>query len=314
MRTTFGLVLAIMLIGACGSDSSSVGDDDGMASPDAGPLARAPDLKLVSPDIDIDPGQEVTYCWYFRTTNQKPLAIERWQSTMTPGSHHLILYTSKDDVLPVGTVTTDCVGQGTGAGVWTYSAQDAVGELQLPADDGTGKPLAMELRPNQAGFLQMHYNNRTDQVIRAHVEVSAYALADGTPYTKTAAYVTYNGDISIPIGAVNDVETMSCSVPATNKFWLMTTHAHKHAVRTTVKDGATVVFNSTSWEHPGNKLWTGPFYQFSSGKLTYECAYINTSSRVIKAGQSAQYDEMCMASGYYFPATGPMFCYNNIPL
>jgi hypothetical protein len=313
MRTTFGLVLALMIIGACGSDNGA-GDDDDMSPPDAGPMAEPPDLKLVSPDIEIDPGQEVTYCWYFRTQNTKPLAIKQWLSTMTPGSHHLILYTSQNDVLPAGTVTTDCIGQGTGAGVWTYAAQDSVADLQLPSDDGNGKPLAMEIGPNQAGFLQMHYNNRTDAVLKAHVEVSANALDDGAAYTKTAAYVTYNGDISIPPGAMNDVETMSCNVPATSKFWIMTAHAHKHAIRTTVKDGATVVFNSPDWEHPGKQLWPGPFYQFSSGKLTYECAYKNTSNRVITDGQSAQYDEMCMASGYYFPATRPLFCYNTIVL
>jgi hypothetical protein len=313
MRTTFSLILAIMIIGACGSDSSPPGGDDDDMSPDGGTTAEPPDLKLVSPDIDIDPGQEVTYCWYFRTTNQKPLAIKHWQSTMTPGSHHLILYTSKTDVYPPPFLTTDCVGQGTGAGVWMYAAQNAVEELKLPADDGTGKPLAMEIGMNQSGFLQMHYNNRSDQVIKAHVEVSAYALAEGTAYTKTAAFVTYNDKINIPIGAVGDVETMSCNVPAANKFWLMTTHAHKRAVHTSVKDGATVVFESNDWEHPGAKQ-LAPFYQFSSGKLTYECTYNNTSSRVIMAGPSAQTDEMCMASGYFFPATRPVFCYNNIPI
>ena len=73
MRTAFALVLAIAL-GACGSTGPGGGDDDDTTTPPDGDVpAIPPDIKLVSPDISIDPGQEVTYCWYFRTPNTKPL-------------------------------------------------------------------------------------------------------------------------------------------------------------------------------------------------------------------------------------------------
>jgi hypothetical protein len=96
---------------------------------------------------------------------------------------------------------------------------------------------------------------------------------------------------------------------------MMSMHTHKQAVRIAVKDGmpmtGTTVFESTDWEHPGAKRWDGPFHTFVSGKLTYECQYTNPSNRAIEDGDSAQTDEMCMASGYFFPATQPMFCYDN---
>jgi len=312
MRTTFALLLAVTL-GACGSDSSGDGGDDGVGS-DGGPTADPPDLMLVSPDINIDPGQEVTYCWYFRTSNTKPLAIKQWQSTMTPGSHHLILYTTTTDVLPVNTVSTNCDSVALGGGTWTYAAQTPLEDLKLPADDGAGKPVAMEIGANQSGFLQMHYNNRTDVAIKAHVEVGGYALPEGTAYTRTAAYVTYNADIDIMVGETGHIESKSCAVPTTSKFWLMSTHAHKSAVHTAVKDGTTVVFESDSWEHPGSRQWDAPFYSFASGRLTYECTYNNTTGLRLRSGPSAQYNEMCMASGYFFPATRPVFCINSLPL
>ena len=53
----------------------------------------------------------------------------------------------------------------------------------------------------------------------AHVTLNGYALAAGTAYTQTAAFVTYNGAISIPPHAVNDVESMTCTVPTNVKFW-----------------------------------------------------------------------------------------------
>jgi hypothetical protein len=96
----------------------------------------------------------------------------------------------------------------------------------------------------------------------------------------------------------------------------MSTHAHKQAVHTEVRDGmptsTNVVFASDEWEHPGAKAWmTSPFYTFASGKLTYECTYNNPTNRTITTGDSAQTDEMCMATGYYFPATKATICYNN---
>jgi hypothetical protein len=318
MRTAFALVL-VAALGACGTHGTGGGDDGDdttMMPPDGSTTTTTHDLKLVSPDKTIDPGQEVTFCWYFRADNDKALAIKHWQSTMTPGSHHLILFTSATELMPKDTVTVDCAGMANGGGVWTYSAQSPEAELALPADDGTGKPVAMELAAHQAGFIQVHYNNRSDQAITAHVEVTADALGAGVAYTKTAAYVTYNGEINIPAGSVaapsHADATMSCSVPATSKFWLMTTHAHKQADHTFVKDGGAAVFDSADWEHPGVKQWTAPFYSFTSGKLTYECTYTNTTPRAIQDGESAQQDEMCMASGYFFPATKPVFCYDNL--
>ena len=72
---------------------------------------------------------------------------------------------------------------------WTYSAQTPSAELQLPADDGGGKPLAQEVAPNTAGFFQMHYLNATDEPIQAHVVLDAYALEANDVYTPTAPYV-----------------------------------------------------------------------------------------------------------------------------
>lgn len=325
MRAVLALLLTAT-IGACGADGlaggGAPGDDDGMATADAPPPTEAaPDLELTSPDVTIDPGQEVTFCWYFRTKNTRQLAIHHWQSSMTTGSHHLILYTTPTDFMDPGTVSVVGCSPSSGSAVWMYSAQNPEQDLKLPGNDGTGKPLGMEIPPNQAGFVQMHYVNHSDQPLVAHMTVRGYALAEGVEYTKTAAYVTYNGSISIPPGATAqapDVESMTCNVSPDSKFWIMSSHTHKQSIHVAIKDGAaangTTIYESTDWEHPVGKMWDASFYQFSTGKLTYECAYVNATTRTIHTGDSAQTDEMCMASGYYFPATRPMFCYNNIAL
>lgn len=322
MRTSLACVLLSSSLVACGSSGNGpIGDDDVPA--DSNPdLPPPPDrgFRVVSPDITIEPGQEITYCYYFRTPNTEKLAIKQWKSDMTPGSHHMIMYTTQSDAQPVGTVSSQDCGLGTGGSLnipaWTYSAQTPTAEISFPTDDGAGKPLAQEIAPNTPAFFQMHYLNATDQPIQAHVTLDAYALEASASYTQTSPFITFAGDLSIPPGATNFVEARGATPAAGTKFWMMSTHSHKQSVKTRVLDGTTEVFTSTDWEHPGASTFMTPteFYTFQTGKLTYECTYDNTGSnanRTVKTGDSAEFDEMCMASGYAFPAATARFCYGT---
>jgi hypothetical protein len=285
-------------------------------------------FQLMSPTIDIDPGAEVTYCYYFRTPNTGELLIQRWASHMTPGSHHMILYLTPTDQQPPGTMSpTNCgITKGTGGPVWTYSAQTPDAESQLPSDDGNGNPVGQVIKARQSGFLQMHYLNATDSVIHAHVELNAYAYPDSVQVTPAAPFVTSNLDIQLmpgsPTNPTMGMVNGSCPVPLdpTGKpprFFMMTTHTHKQGVHTFVKDGATTVFDSMNWEHPGTAIWPTPptsqFYTFKSDTLFYQCEYLNPNNRTILTGDSAATDEMCMAIGYFFPAAGGIghFCLNS---
>ena len=324
MRTT-GLFAFMFVIG-CGGGGGTSNDqmmgDDNPPMPDGGditPPARG--FQIVTPDIDIQPHQEITYCYYFRTPNTEPMAIKKWVSSMTPGSHHLIMFTTPQDQMPPGTISAANCGFGGGSTnipSWTYSAQTPMAEMQLPADDGNGKPLAIDIAAKSAGFVQMHYYNPSDNVIKAHVTINAEALDAGAAYTKTAAYVTYDTNINIGPGATNVVETLTCNSPSNAKFWLMSTHAHKQAIKTEVYDGTMMAMMSTDWAHPIPATWmTSPFFTFSTGKVTSRCTYNNTgdnAGRTITAGDSAATDEMCMASGYYFPATKSVICLGGLIL
>ena len=324
MRST--RLIACLFVVACGGGGGTSNDmnmgDDMPPDPDGGITPPVRGFQIKSPPQMIGAGAEITYCYYFRTPNTEAMAIKKWESVMTPGSHHLIMFTTgTTDKMPPGTVSAANCGFGGGiSGIpsWTYSAQTAMQSMSLPADDGTGKPLAIDIPPNTAGFIQMHYFNATDEPIMANVTVNAEALDAGVAFTKTAAYITYNAQISIPPGATNDVEQQACNAPAGAKFWLMSTHAHKQAIKTEVLDnvGSPPVMMSTQWEHPVPAMWmAAPFYTFASGKVTYRCTYNNTtapnSNRTITSGDSAATDEMCMASGYYFPATKSLMCLND---
>jgi hypothetical protein len=328
---TLGSVALLAALAACTANSAT-GDDDGMGSgsdpgmgsgSDMDPAPPARGFQMKSPDITIKAGQEITYCWYFKTPNTEAYTIKRWVSHMSSGSHHMIVFFTNSLSQPEGTVSSSSCGFGggtNGLGAWVYAAQNEDADMMLPSDDGNGQPIGMDVPPAQAGFIQMHYLNTTDEDIVVHVTLNGEAYDAGVATTKTAAYVTYNGNISIPAMSqpptAGTIATNTCNIPATSKVWLVSTHSHKQAIHTEVRDGAAsstnVVFESDQWEHPGAKAWmTSPFYQFSTGKLTYECQYKNDTNRTITDGDSAQTDEMCMATGYIFPASKATICYNN---
>ncbi|MDB4956076.1 MAG: hypothetical protein JWO36_3645 [Myxococcales bacterium] len=319
MRSSFVFGLAIastVALGACGKDNAGT-DVDASTTSDGSGGGGTPAFEIVSKDVTLMPGEQVTYCYYFHTSNTTDVLINKWVSDMSTGSHHAILYMTPGATQPAdGTIDTSCGGLNGGrAPIWTYATQTPHQEENLPADDGTGKPLAQKIAPNSQGYIQLHYLNASDAAITAHIDLKAYALPTGTAYTQTDAYVTYNNDISIPPNATNLKVTASCPLPAGVKFWAMSTHSHKQSVTTDVMDGTSSIFHGTDWEHPGSKNWmTMPFYTFAQPKLTWDCVYDNTTpppagnnDKTVVAGQSAVTNEMCMATGYFFPSTGPKF-------
>jgi len=288
-------------------------------------------FQLASPTIDVNPGVEVTYCYYFHTSNTRDLMIQSWASHMTAGVHDAIVFLTPTDQQTAGTMsTTDCgiTNSASGPG-WAYAAQTANvaqstdGESQMPANDGDGNPIGQVIKAGQSGFLQMHYINTTTAVIHPHVEVVAYAYPGDVQVTPAALFVTFNLKIQLdpgsPASPTTGTVNGTCPVPLDDagqplKFVTMTTHTHKQGVHTSVKDGTTMVFDSTSWDQPGAASWPkSPFFTFKTGTLTYQCDYQNPNNYTIRTGDNAATDEMCMAIGYFFPAPSGAghFCLNS---
>jgi hypothetical protein len=294
------LCVALLLVGCSGSGEPAVEE-----------IA----FEIQSSPFTLAPGEESTKCFYFTTSNLESVAITKWVSDMSAGSHHMIMFrTFTGSQPPDGTIDENCGGDGISVPV--FGTQIPHDEVAFPKDDGNGRPLAQLIESQSKGYFQMHYFNSSDQPLTTQVSLKAYALpqdvADNLEYTRTDVFATYNADIRIPPGATNHVVSATCPV-TDGKFFTLSTHAHKQAISTRVAEGANTVFLSNDWEHPGAAAFDAPtFYEFTSGKLTWECTYMNTgdnAGRTITDGQSARTDEMCMATGYYFPAIGVKGCF-----
>jgi len=320
MRSLAFVLLPLTLLLACSAavQPSSQLTPDGQTADDGGGMEQQPPpprgFQLMSPTVDINPGAEITYCYYFQTSNTGELAIQRWASHMTPGVHDMIVYLTTNDQQIPGTMSpTDCgIAARAGGPVWTYAAQTPDAEVTLPAEDGSGNPVGQLVKARQSGFLQIHYLNSGTTVAHARVELDAYAYPDGAQVTFAAPFMTFNLNISIMPGSQAQPATGmvngSCQVPLdpTGKplrFFGMTSHTYKQGVHTVVKDGVDYVLDSTDWQHPKTSSWpVSPFYTFKSGTLFYQCEYSNPNDRTIVTGDNVAKDELCMTIGYFFPA------------
>lgn len=277
-------------------------------------------FQIATPEVDVAPGQEITYCYYFRTPNTQTLAIRRWVSEMPAVNRDTVVFTTTDgsgqpvDKMPPGTLSAANCGFGGGTSFlpnWLYAAYTPSAELALPLDDGTGKPVAIEIPPNTAGFVRMHFVNETGATVKGKFTLNAEPLPGSTPFSKAAAYVAYNNSIEIPPQSVGTTETQTCAVPAGVVFTQLSTHAHKQATRMAISHGTTTVFESFDWQNPGTATFPPPFLAFPGNQLTFACTYTNPTNRTIRTGDSTATDEVCMAIGYFFPATKPLLCFDG---
>jgi hypothetical protein len=269
-------------------------------------------IQLLTPSFTLNPGDEVFKCFYTSLPSDIDVAAVKFASTMAPGSHHFILYTTQNPAYPDNTFR-DCAG-GTGSNtndppVWLYASQDLTGELDLP------QGVAMPLAAHQPLIFNMHYLNTGTEAKTVQV-VQNIEYATGQ-YQKAGAFVTFNTMISIPPGGTQTVSG-HCTVPQGVNFFLMSTHSHKRTITAEADHylngqvGAPLVVTQ-DWEHATISKWYNPFLVLAAGEeIYYRCNYQNDTNATITVGESAETNEMCMAVGYYFPATGNTFCLNSL--
>jgi hypothetical protein len=278
--------------------------------------APATGFELESPEIDVAPGQETITCWYFRTSNTDDVIVRTWTSTLTPGVAHMALLFTESDRMPPGTVSaTDCVmvAGDSNPPSWAYSTWKAADTWSFPSDDGAGKPVGKPVKAQQSGYLLMHVVNAGGSPIKVRGSVAGIGYAPGTAVTQAEPYVTYNAAIDIPAAGTR-TETSTCAIPAGAKLNWMSVLSRRLSTHTYVKDGTTVLFQSTSWEDPGARVHEqAPFATFTTNQATVECAFDNPTAVPVSVGHTPS-SETCMMLAYHFPATKPRLCVNDVLL
>lgn len=301
---------AASLVAACSSSSSSpsgAGAVDGGA--DAGNLVTA----SFQMEETVAGGQEIFDCQYVTLPDVQAFMI-KGQHEYTPGSHHLILYTTDLTSIPAGQTGVQSCYEGTN-GVMShvngvlYAGQVPMGSEVLPPGVG------LETSPSQVLLFQVHYLNATASTLDVKVDVQLTLDVTPTINQKAGILFFYDPFIDVPAGAMAKA-SMRC--PIGSDITLLYASSHYHArgdnygayIDPAVDQmGTTPFYTSTSWSSPPNVQYTMPIK--GGSRIRFECDYDNSSGTMSYfQGQSAQTNEMCMFIGLYYPEMGPVadFC------
>ena len=271
-------------------------------------------IDFVTPAVNIQPLQEITYCYYFKTGNAGVVALSRLQATLANVVRMNLVFTSME-IQPPGTLTAaGCTPVVDSLRRWVFTAFSSGDEVVFPSDDGTGLPVALLVPPEQNAYLALVVSNPTEQPITAQAEIHGDQYQFGTVVTPASPLLVYNAQINVPSMSAATV-IQSCPIPPSATFFWMSTYAHRRMVRSLVKDGvdgifqAPVIFEATDFANPGVREWTAPpFFRFSSGVMTYQFDYVNPGNIIIVDGPSYSVNEIGAVLSYYFPGLSPRTC------
>jgi hypothetical protein len=322
-----GTVVAGSLVGCLGGCSSSAkapSGPDGGSDPPAGGDGLAPPalgFQIKSPPVDLDPGADLTFCYYFHMPNKADVAVQGWESLISPGVQDIVVYQTDTDLKTPGTLSTEKCGfaENNVAPIWTYSsnnpnvATEFHDSVTLPNDDGTPAHyhVAQAITAGQSAFMQIHFVNPSQDVLEASLKINAIAYPDNesSQITRASTFVTYDSRINVPRASQGVAGTAmaagKCTVPANLSFFSLSVHTFKQGTATQVLDGANAVYTGTGWAGLAPKLWNNaPFLSFTSGALSYQCNYSSMSTQAITSGDNEASNETCMAVGFYFSPSG----------
>jgi hypothetical protein len=261
--------------------------------------------QISTPVFDLNPGDEVFKCFHVQMPNTAEFDVGEWESQMTAGSHHFILYKNDGDTAPSGQLDNAGCTLGFGGPTWLYTS--GTPHAHMPMPDAVAMPVAA----NERVVFDMHYINTTASVIHANVTLNMYKVK-AAKFQIAQALVSFNTGIFIP---PNGTQTVGgdCTPPPGVNFFIMGTHTHRRGVDakiTRVGGANETLVETTNWDNPTPGVWeTPPYLTFGAGeKFHYSCSYQNDRNAYTTVGTSAANNEMCMAITYFFPATSGGSC------
>jgi hypothetical protein len=108
--------------------------------------------------ITVQPGGENTQCVTVRLGNAEGAFVRRFRATLSEGSHHMIVYRSNKTTEDLTPKNCQSFSGLLGGEHPIFIAQQADATLVFPKDEG-GKPVGLEIEPDQMVKIEMHYFN-----------------------------------------------------------------------------------------------------------------------------------------------------------
>jgi hypothetical protein len=268
--------------------------------------------------VTVAPSQESTQCIWLRLSNDAEIKVHQMHNLLSTSSHHLIVY--KDDmdateqVTPVPCQPFTGALNATGKIFPVMITQKHDDELTLPRN------VAYTLAPHQMIKIEMHYLNATDAATQATATVDFFAAEPATIRDEANILFIGTPDIALAPNRMSEIHEFfnpshaSLDLSAA-KFFAITGHTHKLGLSVEVGIAETPTSATTAVYAPKSFLWSEPettthdpeFQVSIAGGFDFTCRYYNTTSGMVRFGESAN-DEMCFFWAYYYPSNGSHVC------
>jgi len=295
------------------ADSSA--QPDGTADPDATvapevPLPTGPVYSTFIGDWDMPSGQEVTKCVVKKLDNTEPINVAAIRTTLSAGSHHLIVYKVSDR--PEKPDPFNCspfIDTLSGGSAPLMISQVGVETLQFPPG------VVAQLEPNQTIRIEAHYLNYYPDTITAHADIE-FLTTEDTDVEKADFLFYGTPAFVLPPNEEVSTDWVWMDVPNGAKVFAITGHTHQHGTNVEVTK-STGLFGDPTTLYPADEpfvwdeapvVYHQPPIEFGPGEgFRFRCTWNNTSSEYVAFGESAN-QEMCFLWAYYYPSQGFRLC------
>jgi hypothetical protein len=268
----------------------------------------------ISMMTNLEPGLETERCKFFRVPDDG-LYVQREVTRYTPGSHHVLLYTTNYRELPTHTASGEPVDT---SGIFDCSKNGATGDWDIigaaggaqspdgpPVVDGLPEGTALKFEGGTLLLINAHYINASTQPLTVQIAINLYTVPAEQVTQEAGIFFIYNPFIHVPPLASSDAHEI-CPVAKDVTLVNAESHMHRRGVgyvaNLRAADGTLVqeIYSGHEWEQVPNKVMSPPLALAAGQLIDFKCSYMNTEDRVVSQGRTTR-DEMCMFLGLYYP-------------
>ena len=258
--------------------------------------------------FEVEAGEEREFFYYQPLHNPEDLYIRSFEVSMSPGSHHFILYRFEEKDRPDPLIFRD-VYKDNGDIRWSTlkSMRGRIFILGSPYRFHTynfPEGVALRLPPNDGLDLNSHYINKHPNRISGEVWVNVHTVPKSEVLHEAHPLYLENQEIVLP---AHRTTILSKTFLFEERRYIFALFSHAHKFNESFKiylvggtrDGEMVYF-TRDWEHPYYLTLDPPLVREAGTGLRAVASYHNPTGKKIKFGLSGEEDEMMIILGAYY--------------
>jgi hypothetical protein len=269
-------------MGGGGGSGGGGGGGDLMVGPN--------DILLTMDTFRVEAGEEVYRCQNFANPLGADIEVQEWESDMTQGSHHLLVFYEPN---AQNSAVASCSGLEFASG--PYGAQTPRAKVTYPAG------VAAVVKANQGLRFASHYLNASPNPVDAVVRVVLRKAQPGSVQHRAGVFFFNNLNIFLQANPNPQTLTKTCKVPRDVYFLYSTGHMHKRGKNLTAKIGNMTIYSTNSWDFAPFEEHAPPLFLPQGTDVTFTCTVLNTDVPLLTFGDSADTNEMCIYDGQFYP-------------